>query len=205
MAVSLALALPLGVLSALRKDRWVDHSAMFVALLGISIPNFYLGPLLILFFSIQLGWLPVSGDESWFSILLPAVTLGTALAAMVSRMTRASMLEVLRSDYIRTARAKGVRPLVLNMRHAFRSALIPVVTVIGLQFGALMAGTVVTEKIFNWPGLGTLLLQGIETRDYPVVQGCVLTIAFIYILVNMLTDFLYAFLDPRVQLGRPSS
>lgn len=204
MFIAVALAIPLGLISALRKDLWVDHSAMFFALLGISIPNFYLGPLLILFFSIKLGWFPVSGDESWVSILLPAVTLGTALAAMVSRMTRASMLEVLKADYVRTARAKGVKPKIVVLKHAFRSALIPVVTVVGLQFGALMAGTVVTEKIFNWPGLGTLLLQGIQRRDYPVVQGCVLTIAFIFILVNMLTDFLYAYLDPRVQLGKAS-
>lgn len=203
MAVAILLAIPLGLISAIRKDRFVDHSAMFLALLGISIPNFYLGPLLILLFSIKLGWLPVSGDEGFFSILLPAVTLGTALAAMVSRMTRASMLEVLKSDYVRTARAKGAKPRVVILKHAFRSALIPVVTVVGLQFGALLAGTVVTEKIFNWPGLGTLLLQGIQRRDYPVVQGCVLTIALMFILVNLLTDFLYAHLDPRVQLEKP--
>lgn len=200
MAVAVALAIPLGLISALRKDRLLDHSAMLVALLGISIPNFYLGPLLILLFSIQVGWLPVSGDEGFFSIILPSVTLGTALAAMVSRMTRASMLEVLKADYVRTAKAKGVAPFFVYVKHAFRSALIPVVTVIGLQFGALLAGTVVTEKIFNWPGLGSLLLQSISRRDYPVVQGCVLMIAFTFILVNMLTDFLYAYLDPRVKL-----
>jgi ABC-type dipeptide/oligopeptide/nickel transport system permease component len=200
MAVAVALAIPLGLISALRKDRLLDHSAMLVALLGISIPNFYLGPLLILLFSIQIGWLPVSGDEGFLSIILPSVTLGTALAAMVSRMTRTSMLEVLKADYVRTAKAKGVAPFLVYVKHAFRSALIPVVTVIGLQFGALLAGTVVTEKIFNWPGLGSLLLQSISRRDYPVVQGCVLMIAFTFILVNMLTDFLYVYLDPRVKL-----
>ncbi len=201
LCVSLSLAIPLGLYAALRKDRFADYGAMFFALLGISIPNFYLGPLLILFFSIYLGIFPVSGDQSWGAIVLPALTLGTSLAAMVSRMTRASLLEVLRSDYIRTARAKGVSAAQVVLKHGFRSALLPVVTVVGLQFGALMAGTVVTEKVFNWPGLGTLMLQGIERRDYPIVQGCVLTIAFLFILVNLLTDLLYAYLDPRVQLG----
>ncbi len=205
VVISAGLAIPLGLISALRKDRWIDHSAMFFALLGVSIPNFYLGPLLILVFSIKWGLLPVSGDENWYSIFLPAITLGTALAAIVSRITRASMLEVLRADYVRTARAKGLKPVVVILKHAFRSALIPVVTIIGLQFGVLLAGTVVTEKIFNWPGIGSLLLQGIERRDYPVVQGCVLTIAFTFILVNLLTDLLYARLDPRVQLGKESS
>ncbi len=202
MFLAVGLALPLGLISALRKNRPMDHSAMLMALLGISIPHFYLGPLLILFFSIKLGWLPVSGDESPWAIILPAITLGTALAAMLSRMTRATMLDVLRADYVRTARAKGLSEPVVILKHAFRSALIPVVTILGLQFGALLAGTVITEKVFNWPGLGTLLLGAIERRDYPVVQGCVLTIALTFILVNMFTDFLYATLDPRVQLGK---
>ena len=204
MMVSLCISIPLGLISAIRKDHLLDHSAMLLALLGISIPNFYLGPLLILFFSIRLGWLPVSGDVGWFSIILPALTLGTALAAIVSRMTRTSLLEVLKADYVRTAKAKGVKPIWVILKHAFRSALIPVVTVVGLQFGVLLAGTVVTEKVFNWPGLGSLLIQGIERRDYPVVQGCVLTIAFTFILVNLGTDLLYAYLDPRVKLGRPA-
>jgi len=201
MAVSLMISVPLGLISALRKDRAVDHGAMLFALTGISIPHFYLGPLLILVFSIYLLWFPVAGDQGWRSLVLPAITLGTALAAMVSRMTRASMLEVLRSDYVRTARAKGLSERKVVLRHAFRSALIPVVTVIGLQFGALLAGTVVTEKVFNWPGIGTLMLGAIEQRNYPVVQGCVLTIAVTFILVNMFTDFVYAYLDPRVKLG----
>ncbi len=204
MAVSVAIAIPLGLISAIRKDKALDHSAMLFALLGISIPHFYLGPLLILIFSIKLGWFPVSGDETWLSIVLPGITLGTALAAIVSRMTRASMIEAMKADYVRTARAKGLSESKVLLRHAFRSALIPVVTIIGLQFGALLAGTVVTEKVFNWPGLGTLLLGAIERRDYPVVQGTVLTIALTFILVNMLTDFLYAYLDPRVQLGKSS-
>lgn len=202
MLVAVSVAIPLGLISAIYKDGGVDNSAMFFALFGISIPHFYLGPLLILIFSIKLGWFPVSGDEGLLSIILPAFTLGTALAAILSRMTRASMLEVLKADYVRTARAKGLSEGKVLLKHAFRSALIPVVTIVGLQFGALLAGTVVTEKIFNWPGIGSLLLGGIERRDYPVVQGCVLTIAFTFILVNMLTDFLYAYLDPRVQLGK---
>lgn len=202
MLVSVSIAVPLGLISAIRKEGIVDHSAMFFALFGISVPHFYLGPLLILAFSIHWAWFPVAGDESWTAIVLPAVTLGTALAAMVSRMTRASMLEVMKADYVRTARAKGLPERKVLLKHAFRSALIPVVTVIGLQFGALLAGTVVTEKVFNWPGIGTLMLGAIERRDYPVVQGCVLTIAFTFIIVNMFTDFIYAYLDPRVQLGK---
>ncbi len=202
MLVAISLAIPLGLISAVHKDGGIDNGAMFFALFGISIPHFYLGPLLILVFSIKLGWFPVSGDDGFLALILPAFTLGTALAAILSRMTRASMLEVMKADYVRTARAKGLSEGKVLLKHAFRSALIPVVTIIGLQFGALLAGTVVTEKIFNWPGIGSLLLGGIERRDYPVVQGCVLTIAFTFILVNMLTDFLYAYLDPRVQLGK---
>ncbi len=202
MLVAISVAIPLGLVSAIWKDGGVDNGAMFLALFGISIPHFYLGPLLIMIFSIKLGWFPVSGDEGFLSLILPAFTLGTALAAILSRMTRASMLEVMKADYVRTARAKGLSEGKVLIKHAFRSALIPVVTIIGLQFGALLAGTVVTEKIFNWPGIGSLLLGGIERRDYPVVQGCVLTIAFTFIAVNMLTDFCYAMLDPRVKLGK---
>lgn len=204
MLVALSVGIPLGLVSAIWKDGGVDNGAMFLALFGISIPHFYLGPLLIMVFSIKFGWFPVSGDEGFLSLILPAFTLGTALAAILSRMTRASMLEVMKADYVRTARAKGLGEGKVLIKHAFRSALIPVVTIVGLQFGALLAGTVVTEKIFNWPGIGSLLLGGIERRDYPVVQGCVLTISFTFIMVNMLTDFLYAYLDPRVQLGKSS-
>ncbi|HCU24183.1 MAG TPA: glutathione ABC transporter permease GsiC [Deltaproteobacteria bacterium] len=202
MFVALAIGIPFGLIAAIWKDGGVDHSAMLFALLGISIPHFYLGPLLILIFSIHFGWFPVAGDEAWLSLVLPAFTLGTALAAILSRMTRAAMLEVMRADYVRTARAKGLSEWRVRLKHAFRSALLPVVTIVGLQFGALLAGTVVTEKIFNWPGIGSLMLGGIERRDYPVVQGCVLTIAFTFIAVNLLTDLFYAWLDPRVKLGR---
>ncbi len=198
--IAVGLAIPLGFISAVRRDTVIDHTSMSLALFGISIPHFYLGPLLILLFSIHLGWFSVSGDEGVRSIILPAVTLGTGLAAILSRMTRASMLEVMRADYVRTARAKGLPEWKVLLKHAFRSALIPVVTIIGLQFGALLAGTVVTEKVFNWPGIGSLLIQSIERRDYPVVQGGVLVIAFLFILVNMLTDILYAYIDPRIKL-----
>lgn len=202
ICIALAWAIPLGLLSAIRKEGLLDNFAMFLALLGISIPNFYLGPLLILTFAIHWNLLPVSGDESHLSIILPALSLGVALAAILSRMTRASMLEVLKADYVRTARAKGLSEGKVLLKHAFRSALIPVVTIVGLQLGVILAGTVVTEKVFNWPGVGSLLLGAIERRDYPVVQGCVLTIAFTFILINMLTDFVYSWLDPRVQLGK---
>ena len=201
MVVAISVALPLGFFSALKQNSSFDHMAMGFALLGISIPTFYSGPLLILFFSIKLGWLPVSGFEQYSGIILPALALGLALAAMISRMTRASMLEILKMDFVRTARAKGLKEKVLLVRHVLRCALLPVVTIIGLQFGALLAGAVVTEKVFNWPGLGTLLITEIQRRNYPVVQGCVLTISITYIVVNMLTDIFYAKLDPRVRLG----
>jgi peptide/nickel transport system permease protein len=199
--IAVGLAIPIGFIAAVRRDQAIDHVSMSFALFGISIPHFYLGPLLILLFSIHLGWFAVSGDDGIRSIILPAVTLGTGLAAILSRMTRASMLEVMNADYVRTARAKGLSEKVVLIKHAFRSALIPVVTILGLQVGALLAGTVVTEKVFNWPGIGTLLIQSIERRDYPVVQGTVLVIALLFILVNMLTDVLYAYIDPRIKLG----
>ncbi|MCB1215474.1 MAG: ABC transporter permease [Deltaproteobacteria bacterium] len=202
MAVSLAIALPLGVLSARKKGKALDGAAMGLALLGISIPNFYLGPLLILLFSIHLAWLPVSGDESWASLILPALTLGTAMAALVSRMTRSALLQVMQEDFIRTARAKGVSSLRLWFKHALKPALLPVVTVVGLQFGVLLGGAVITEKIFDWPGLGSWLLQAISRRDYPVVQASVLWIALSFIVVNLVTDLSYAALDPRVKLER---
>jgi peptide/nickel transport system permease protein len=162
-------------------------------------PNFWLGPLLIILFSFRLGWFPVSGREGAASLVLPALTLGTALAAILVRMTRTSMLDVLGEDYLRTARAKGARPIAVIARHALRNALLPVVTIIGLQFGALLSGAVITENVFAWPGVGTLLIQAITARDYPLVQGCVLVIALCYVFVNFLTDSLYALIDPRVR------
>ncbi|MDV2496037.1 MAG: ABC transporter permease [bacterium] len=199
MVVALVLAIPLGLLSAYKKDTVVDQGSMLFALLGISMPNFWLGPLLIIVFSLKLGWLPVSGRGSLAHVVLPAITLGTAMAAILARMIRASMLDVIQSDYITTARAKGVRESRVVLKHAFRNALIPVVTIVGLQIGGLLAGSIITETIFAWPGIGRLAIQAINARDYPLVQGCVLVIALGYVLVNFLTDLLYGFIDPRIR------
>jgi peptide/nickel transport system permease protein len=199
MFISLLIALPAGIVSGVRQYSFWDHSTMFVALLGVSMPNFWLGPLLIWVFSIQLGWLPVSGKEGLAHLVLPALTLGTSMAAIVARMTRSSVLEVLRQDYVMTARAKGLSESRIILKHVLRNALLPVVTVVGLQFGALLAGSIITETIFSWPGLGTLMVKAIQTRDYPVVQGCVLVIALSYVLVNLLTDLLYGVIDPRIR------
>ncbi len=199
MLISLLIALPAGILSGIRQYSFWDHSTMFMALLGVSMPNFWLGPLLIWLFSIQLGWLPVSGKGGLSHILLPALTLGASMAAIVARMTRSSVLEVLRADYVMTARAKGLSEKRIILKHVLRNAMIPVLTVVGLQFGALLAGAIITETIFSWPGLGTLTVKAIQTRDYPLVQGCVLVIALSYVLVNLLTDLLYGVIDPRIR------
>lgn len=201
LVVAVAIAFPLGVIAAVRKDSPWDYGAMTVSMLGVSIPNFWLGPILILVFSVWLGWLPVSGREQTGSIILPAVTLGTALAAVLSRMVRSSLLEVLHEDYIRTARAKGLSERAVIWRHGLRNALLPVVTVLGLQLGVLLGGAVVTEMVFSWPGLGELTIESIQRRDYPVVQACVLLISMSYVVVNTLTDVVYGWLDPRVRLG----
>ena len=198
MAVAVALAVPLGVLAAVRRDTLLDRAAMLGSLVGVSMPSFWLGPLLIILFSFRLGWLPASGREGPASLVLPAVTLGTALAAILARMTRAAMLDVLDEDYLRTARAKGVARRSVIGRHALRNALLPVVTIVGLQFGTLLSGAVVTENVFAWPGVGTVLIQAIAARDYPLVQGCVLVVALGYVAVNHLTDALYGVIDPRV-------
>ncbi|MCB9476416.1 MAG: ABC transporter permease [Deltaproteobacteria bacterium] len=201
MIVALLIALPAGILAAVKHNTAVDHATMLGSLVGVAMPNFWLGPLLIILFSIKLGWFPVSGNEGAGSIVLPAITLGTALAAMLSRMTRSSVLEELSADYIVTARAKGLPERVVVLKHALRNALMPVITIVGLQVGALLSGAIITEAVFAWPGIGTLLIQAIQTRDYPLVQGCVLTIAFSYVLVNLVTDVCYALVDPRVRLG----
>ena len=201
LLVTLLVALPLGVLAALRRGSGWDTGAMGFSLLGVSIPNFWLGPLLVLLFSLWLGWLPVSGRDGPASVILPALTLGTGLAAVLSRMVRSSLLEVLGEDFIRTARAKGLAPLTVTLRHGLGNALLPVLTLLGLQLGALLGGAVVTETVFNWPGIGLLTIEAIQRRDYPVVQGCVLLIALGYVAVNLLTDLLYARADPRVRLG----
>ena len=199
LAVALALSIPAGVRSARRRNRWDDRLLSFVSLLGVSFPNFALGPILILFFAIQFGWLPVSGSGTFAHLLLPAVTLGGALAAILTRMVRTSMLEELSQDYIRTARAKGLRESAVVYKHALRNALIPVLTVVGLQFGALLAGAIVTETIFSWPGIGRLTLQAISNRDYYLVQGCILAIGLTYVAVNFVTDLMYSWANPRIR------
>ncbi|MFN7950116.1 MAG: nickel ABC transporter permease [bacterium] len=201
MIVATLVAMPLGVLAALRARSWIDHGSSAVALLGVSIPNFWLGPMLILLFAIRLDWLPVSGRDGLANLVLPALTLGLGLTGILTRMTRSSLLETLSEDYIRTAKAKGLSPAVIVWKHAMRNALIPIVTLMALQFGALLAGSVITETIFSWPGVGKLLLEGIRARDYPVVQGVVLTIALTYVAVNLLTDLVYAWVNPGIRFG----
>lgn len=201
MAVALVISLPAGMISAARRNKPADYIVSTAALLGLSIPNFWLGPLLILLFSVQLGWLPVSGLDSPAGLVLPAVTLGTALAAALTRMVRACMADELTQDYIRTARAKGLPGWRVIGVHAFRNSLIPVVSVAGLQFGTLLAGAVVTERIFSLRGIGFVLIEAISRRDYPVVQGAVLLVAAGYILVNLASDLFYGLIDPRVRYG----
>jgi len=199
MVVAIGLAIPLGVLAALYRGRWVDQAASIFAVLGVATPNFWMGPLLILLFAIHLDWLPVNERGGLEHLVLPAITLGTALAALLSRMTRASLLDVLGEDYIRFARAKGLSASRVVWIHALRNALIPVITVIGLQIGVLLSGAIITESIFDWPGLGTLLLEAIFNRDYPLMQGCILVIALGYLAVNLLTDLAYGWADPRIR------
>jgi peptide/nickel transport system permease protein len=199
MAVATAIALPLGIVAAVRAGTLADYGATTLALIGISIPNFWLGPLMAIVFSISLGWLPVSGRGSAAHLILPAITLGAPLAAVLARMTRASVIEELRELYVLAARARGVSRLGAVVRHAFRNSLIPIVTVLGLQFGAVLTGAVITETIFAWPGVGRLLIQSINFRDYPMVQGCILLIAVTYVAMNLLTDLVYGLLDPRIR------
>ena len=199
MAVALLIALPLGILAGCRQYSAIDNISMFFSLLGISMPNFWLGPLLIIVFSIKLNWLPVSGMDGLKSLILPAVTLGTALAAILSRMTRSSLLEVISQEYLVAARARGLPGWRVLLKHALKNALLPVVTIVGLQFGALLSGAIVTEKVFSWPGIGSLLIQAVFTRDYPMVQGCILVISFCYIIANVATELFYAFIDPRIR------
>jgi peptide/nickel transport system permease protein len=202
MLIAIVIALPLGILAAVYKKSVWDKLAMVTAMLGVSIPNFVMGPLLILIFALWLGWFPVSGKEGVASLILPSLTLGTALAAILSRMVRASMLEVLQEDYIRAARARGLTELHVLGLHALRNAALPVITILGMQFGALLAGAVITETIFAWPGIGQLMIESIQKRDYPIVQACVLLISVTYVLVNLLTDIVYTSLDPRVKLDQ---
>ena len=201
------LSVPAGVLSATQRGRAVDRIVSVLSLVGLSFPNFALGPILILLFSIRLGWLPVSGagleggaiGEFASHLVLPAITLGLSLAAILTRMVRSAMLEELTQDYVRTARAKGLTDARILYRHALPNALVPVLTVLGLQFGSLLAGAIVTETIFSWPGIGRLTLSAISNRDYPLVQGCLLTVGMTYVAVNLLTDVAYTLVDPRLR------
>jgi len=199
LAVAILLSIPAGVRSARHRNRRDDRLISVISLFGLSFPNFALGPILILLFSIKLGWLPVSGSGAFANLVLPAITMGSALAAILTRMVRTSVLEELSQDYIRTARAKGLPESAVVYRHALRNAMIPVITVLGLQFGALLAGAIVTETIFSWPGIGRLTIQAISNRDYYLVQGCILAIGLTYVAVNFLTDLLYSAMNPRIR------
>src|SRR5262249_52801966 len=199
MLVAVTVAIPLGILTAVRARTPTDVAATTLALVGISVPNFWLGPLLAIVFSVVLGWLPVSGRGGLGHLVLPAITLGAPLAAVLARMTRASVIEELHELYVLAARARGASRFRAIVRHAFRNSLIPILTVIGLQFGAVLTGAVITETIFAWPGVGRLLIQSISFRDYPLVQGCILLIAGTYVSMNLLTDLVYGFLDPRIR------
>ena len=199
MLVAVGVSIPLGILAAVRRGTLVDHAATALALTGVSIPNFWLGPLLAIVFAVELGWLPVSGRGTLAHLVLPAITLGTALAAILARMTRAALIEELRKPYVQAARARGASRTRAVLCHALPNSLIPVVTLIGLQCGAVLSGAVITETIFAWPGIGRLLIQSIGFRDYPMVQGCVLLIAVIYVGVNLAIDLVYGLLDPRIR------
>jgi ABC-type dipeptide/oligopeptide/nickel transport system permease component len=203
--IGLVLALPAGIAAAVRRGRWLDQALSVLSLFGLSVPGLALGPVMILVFSILLGWLPVSGANAggtksvdWHYLILPAIAMGASLAAILTRMVRTAMLEELGQDYIRTARAKGLNEQAVVWRHALPNALVPIVTVVGLQFGALLAGAIVTEKIFSWPGLGRLVVDAISNRDYALVQGCLLSIGLTYVLVNLLTDVVYRWVNPRM-------
>jgi peptide/nickel transport system permease protein len=200
LLVAVLLSVPAGVRSARRRNLWDDRAISVVSLFGLSFPNFALGPILILLLSIKLGWLPVSGSGTFAHLVLPAITMGGALAAILTRMVRTSMLEELGQDYIRTARAKGLPERTVVYRHALRNAMVPVLTVLGLQFGALLAGAIVTETIFSWPGIGRLTIQAIGNRDYYLVQGCILAIGLTYVAVNFTTDLLYSVANPRIRV-----
>ena len=197
--IAIIIALPLGIISAVKKDSLIDFFSRILSLSGISIPNFWLGPMLIILFSIWLNLLPVSGKDNFLSYILPALTLGSHLAAVLTRMIRTSMLDVLKEHYILTARAKGLNKFVILFKHTFKNALIPVITIIGLQFGSLLSGSIIVESVFAWPGIGKLLITAISTRDYPLVQSCVLFISVLFVFVNLITDICYSFVDPRIK------
>jgi peptide/nickel transport system permease protein len=199
ISVALFVALPLGIIAAVRKGLWQDKTAMIVALIGMSIPSFVLGPILMIVLAVDHGWFPVSGMDAPYAWVLPAVSLGTALAAILTRMLRASLLEVLNEDYIRTARAKGASESRVLLMHGLRNAFLPVLTLLGLQLGALLGGAVITETVFDWPGLGLLLVESIHRRDYPLVLGAILLITLFYVTLNTLLELAYSWLDPRIK------
>ncbi|MBY0494122.1 MAG: ABC transporter permease [Cyanobacteria bacterium] len=199
MIIAILMAVPLGVIAAVWRGTAIDYSAMTFALAGVSIPNFWLGPLLAIVFAVELGWLPVSGRGTLAHLVLPAISLGLALAAILARMTRASLLDELGELYVRAARARGVSNTAAITTHALRNSMVPLLTIIALQFGAVLTGAVITETIFAWPGIGRLLIQSIGFRDYPMVQGCILLIAVTYVTVNLITDLMYGVLDPRIR------
>lgn len=200
MVFAISVSIPLGILAAVRHKTIVDGASMLIALLGISIPHFWLGPLLIILFAYTIPIFPISERSNFLSLVLPAITLGTAMMALLSRLTRTTTLEVIREEYIRTARAKGLSEGKVLFKHVLRNTLIPVITIAGIQTGALLSGSIITETIFDWPGIGSLLVEAIQSRNYPLVQGCVVLIATLYVSINLLTDVLYAFIDPRVRL-----
>lgn len=201
MIAAIAISFPLAVLAAVRRGSWIDRSALTFSLFGLSMPNFWLGPLLMIIFSIQLGWTPVSGRGGFSHLILPSLTLGLGMAAILIRILRASLLRAMHEDYVQTARAKGLSERRVWLKHTLRNALLSVITIMSLQFGSLLTGSLITETIFSWPGIGRLTVQAIQTRDYPLVQGCVLVIAVCYVLVNFLTDLAYRFVDPRISYG----
>jgi peptide/nickel transport system permease protein len=202
LTLAVLIAFPLAMVAALNRGGWIDRAALLVSMLGLSMPNFWLGPLLMIVFSIQLGWLPVSGGGGFAHVLLPSLSLGLGMAALLTRMLRASLLQVSGEDYIRTARAKGMSESRVWLKHMLRNALLSVMTIVTLQFGGLLAGAIIAETIFSWPGIGRLTVQAIQTRDYPLVQGCVLTIALSYVLINLVADVFYRLIDPRISYGK---
>jgi peptide/nickel transport system permease protein len=202
MLLAILSSFPLAILAALNRGRWIDRFALLFSLSGLSMPNFCIGPLLMIILSIHLGWLPVSGRGGFSHLLLPALTLGLGMAAILTRILRASLIQVAGEEYVQTARAKGLGESRVWLKHAMRNALLPVITIMSLQLGGLLAGSIITETIFSWPGIGRLTVQAIQTRDYPLVQGCVLTLAVSYLLVNFLTDICYRLADPRITYGK---
>jgi peptide/nickel transport system permease protein len=202
MTIAIIISFPLAILAAINKGSGIDRVALLFSLLGLALPNFWLGPLLMIIFSIQLGWTPVSGRGGLDHLLLPSLTLALGMAAILIRILRASLLQVINADYVRSARAKGVSERAVWLKHTLRNALLSVITIMSLQFGSLLAGSIITETVFSWPGIGRLTVQAIQSRDYPLVQGCVLVIAISYLLVNLLTDIFYHLVDPRITYGK---